>query len=164
MTLIAAAPVPGLTDADAGAELHYDTKKHKGFCDYMSILNQIKQKTFKSSAPLIFTLTQQEPWQFSLGAVREGTVVDEEAKARAQSDREIEKLSLICGGKEACNVRTTLSLASEKLRPELQELDVGAGLRLPGEVLFDVENYLEGILWNVQIYIDGYVPDYYYSP
>ncbi len=32
--------------------------------------------------------------------------------------------------------------------------------------LFDVEEYLSGVLWNLQMYVDGYVPDYYwhYSP
>ncbi|CAM9636289.1 unnamed protein product [Pylaiella littoralis] len=32
--------------------------------------------------------------------------------------------------------------------------------------LFDVQEYLTGVLWNLQMYIDGYVPNYYwrYSP
>lgn len=32
--------------------------------------------------------------------------------------------------------------------------------------LFDVEEYLSGVLWNLQMYVDGYVPNYYwcYSP
>lgn len=28
--------------------------------------------------------------------------------------------------------------------------------------LFDVQEYLTGVLWNLQMYIDGYVPDYYW--
>lgn len=34
------------------------------------------------------------------------------------------------------------------------------------KALFDVQDYLQGILWNLQMYIDGYVPNFYwrYSP
>lgn len=34
------------------------------------------------------------------------------------------------------------------------------------KALFDVQDYLQGVLWNLQMYIDGYVPNFYwrYSP
>lgn len=34
--------------------------------------------------------------------------------------------------------------------------------RADKEQLFDVEEYLTGVLWNLQMYIDGFVPNYYW--
>ena len=43
------------------------------------------------------------------------------------------------------------------------EQSAGVGQIRAGKGMYDVESYLQGILWNVQMYIDGYVPDYYYT-
>ena len=71
-----------------------------------------------------------------------------------------------CLPSSATRLKCVAFVYLQSCNPDDDAEDNARSSRAKKKPLFDVEEYLSGVLWNLQMYVDGYVPNYYwhYSP